>query len=365
VTANNQRVLRYLPWLGLGLLLLLLPRVDFREAWQLMQAVPPNCALSAITAYSFNVLLKAVRWHRMLRHQGTPITWHVSLAAFLSGAFYGMLTIGRLGELLRAETLTQHNQSRTAALANSLADRLLDAAFLLLVALGCLGLLQFDVAWVGGRGLAGAGLAGAGLAGAALAVCMIRARRTLARGPSDAISPPPLHTLEPNPEESSAAPARPRATARLLGLFTRFVQTLVGVLVGPGRMETLAWTACSWAAYFWAIRALARGLALHAPNLALVYGTALGTASAAVPISFQGLGTREAVLAATLAPYGVSTTQAVTLSLTSLALFYVVVLPVGGAGVLWHQRQRAASLRAIQESTPVAPASQHTGQTGR
>jgi glycosyltransferase 2 family protein len=301
VNRTLRTLRRVSPLLGLLLLLLLLPHLDFREAWERTQAIPLQTAIAAVAAYMVNVLLKALRWHRMLRRQGIPIPWNVSCAAFLNGAFYGMLTIGRIGELMRSEALLKYSQSKAEAFANSLADRVLDAAFLLLVAALC------SVSMARGWGYTYACAAGSVvLTGLAIAVYRSWRQPVLDR--------------------------KPTATGRFLGTVTR-------VLLGPGAAESIAWTVLSWSAYCAAVCLLAAGLGLNAPPAAIVRATAIGAAASALPISFQGLGTREAVFAATLAPYGVLTSQALTLSLVTLVLFYVVVLPLGGLGVFARHRQ--------------------------
>jgi uncharacterized protein (TIRG00374 family) len=313
----TERLVRFAPLVGIALLALLLRHLDFREAWRATQAIPANSALLACGAYTLNAFLKALRWHRMLQHQRAHIPVHVSFAAFMSGAFYGMLTIGRLGELLRAEALMQHGQTKANAFANAIADRILDAAFLLVVAAACSALMLPSA-----------------LASSILALLVVGWGGLVWRQRS-----PSRQRIDGSNGAASQSTA-PTFSARVRRATSNLVEGLRRILFGPGASETLLWTALSWSAYFLAIRTLAAGLGIHAPLEAIVRAIALGTAAAALPISFQGLGTREAALTATLAPYGVSTTQALTLSLLSLLLFYVVLLPLGGAGVVWRQWQR-------------------------
>lgn len=324
MTRTLERLRRFAPLVGIVLLALLLRHLDFREAWRATQALPITATLLACGAYTLNAILKALRWHRMLRHQHVAISTRVSFAAFMTGVFYGMLTIGRIGELLRSEVLIEHGQNKTQALANAIADRVLDAVFLLAVAAGC-SMAMLPSAWIGYALLASLLL---GLC----ALLWVRHESTKANA----------HSLR----TPSTAMTGGSLTRRMLHAGWRFGAALLRILFGPGIVETLLWTAASWSAYFWAIRALALGLGIDAPTLAVVRAIALGTASAALPISFQGLGTREAMLTATLVPYGVSTTQALTLSLLSLMLFYVVLLPLGAVGIVARQLQRAEPSRA-------------------
>ncbi|HEX2731544.1 MAG TPA: lysylphosphatidylglycerol synthase transmembrane domain-containing protein [Polyangiaceae bacterium] len=313
---------RLRPWLrvlGALCLLLLIPHIDLRHSLQLVRALPALPVVLASVAYAANVLLKAWRWHRMQRRQGTPIRWTESLAAFLSGAMYGMLTIGRVGELMRAEVLVRHGQPRVTALTNSIADRILDALFLLATAAisSTLMLPNTERAYLLGLGLFALGFVGLWLA---------RWRNTR---PQPASS---LVTDTPDPMTS--------LWKRSLRAADALVGTLLRVLTGDGALEALLWTAISWFGYFVAVALLASALGLHAPFLALVGSTAIGSAAAALPISFQGIGTRETAYAAALAPHGISTTDAITLSVVTLALLYSVVLPLGAVGLLLERNQR-------------------------
>lgn len=324
MTRTIERLRRFAPLVGIVLLALLLRHLDFREAWRATQAIPITATLLACGAYTLNATLKALRWHRMLRHQHVAILPRASFAAFMTGAFYGMLTIGRIGELLRSEVLTEHGQSKTQALANAIADRIIDAVFLLVVAAGS-SIAMLPNAWSGY----------ALLSALLLGLCaLLWARRESTDSSARHLSP------------ASIAMTGGSLMRRALHSVRRFGAALLRVLFGPGIVETLLWTVASWSAYFWAIRALALGLGIDAPMLAVVRAIALGTASAALPISFQGLGAREAMLTAALVPYGVSTTQALTLSLLSLVLFYVVLLPLGAVGIVARQLQRTEASRA-------------------
>jgi uncharacterized membrane protein YbhN (UPF0104 family) len=110
---------------------------------------------------------------------------------------------------------------------------------------------------------------------------------------------------------------------------------------GLGALETLLVTALSWLCYCGTVAWLAQGLGLSVPLSGIAFATALSALGAALPISFQGVGTRDGIFALLLAPHGVGTTGAVTLSLSLLALFYAVTLPIGALGLLWRRAQRA------------------------
>jgi uncharacterized membrane protein YbhN (UPF0104 family) len=318
---------RYSPLIGVLLLVLLATQVDFREAWSLARAIPLSALPAAAAAYAANVILKAYRWHRMVREQGIRIPLSVSVAAFLSGALYGMLTIGRLGELLRVEALVEHSRSKGRALASCVADRLLDVAFLgtaagvaAVVALGYP--LREALIWFS---VAGLGIVALG--------ALFRASRGSEQ--SSPTHPWGLWLVQ--------HAAKWPFLSRILGGSRDLVVGVLELLFGFGVFEALLWTAVSWFGYFWSVHLLGAALGLHVPFLATVAASAVGAASAALPISFQGIGTREIAFAVVMAPYGVNTTQAMTLSVVTLSLLYVVTLPLGACGIWLRRRQTAAS----------------------
>jgi uncharacterized protein (TIRG00374 family) len=328
-----EKLRRYSPLLGVLLLVLLGTQVDFREAWRLAQAIPLSALPAAAAAYAANVILKAYRWHRMVREQGIRIPLSVSVAAFLSGALYGMLTIGRLGELMRVEALVEHSRSKGRALASCIADRLLDVAFLgfaagvaAVVALGYP--LRQALVWFA---VAGIGIVALG--------AWFRTSRGLGQG----------NSTHPWGLWVAQYTANKPRLSRILGGSRDLVVGVLELLFGFGVFEAALWTAVSWFGYFWSVHLLGAALGLHVPFLATVAASAVGAASAALPISFQGIGTREIAFAVVMAPYGVSTTQAMTLSVVTLSLLYVVTLPLGACGIWLRRRQTHAAMRPSVE----------------
>ena len=114
---------KYLPWLGLLLLGWLLSRFDLRALGRAFASVSAGAALSALGLFSANILLKSFRWQRMLSAQRLHLPMPVAVAAFLSSQFYGQVTLGRVGELYRAEALIERGVPLGIALSSSVYDR--------------------------------------------------------------------------------------------------------------------------------------------------------------------------------------------------------------------------------------------------
>lgn len=321
---------RYSVLIGVVILVVIATRVNFDQASTMVRSLPASAIGIAGLAYGVNVLIKAFRWHRMVRQLQIPVAMGVSVSAFLSGALYGMLTVGRLGELARVEALLDKCPSRARALAACIVDRLLDVMFLGVVAL------------VGSAAALGPALTALGLVASALGLWLLRfladtlrARRAAAAA-NAAVS------------TNHAGPPLPAANKWLANKWVSKILTGSAELVivtaemtaSVHVFENVFWTALSWSGYFAAVAALTAGLGCDVPWVASVTVSSVAAISAALPISFQGVGTREAAFALAFAPFGMSVTQAVTLSFSLLALFYVITVPMGLVGVVWRRSQQ-------------------------
>lgn len=320
---------RYSVLIGIVILGVIVARVNFDEAATMVRRLPASAIGIAGLAYGVNVLIKAFRWHRMVRQLQIPVAMGVSVSAFLSGALYGMLTVGRLGELLRVEALLDKCPSRARALATCIVDRLLDVLFLGVVAL------------VGSAAALGLPLTIAGLVATAIGLWGLRRISDLLRARRSAKA------------ASSAAdePAKPKWlsnkwVSKLVLGSTELMFVTSDMVTTVHAFENVFWTALSWSGYFAAVIALTSGLGCDVPWFATIAVAAVAAISAALPISFQGVGTREAAFALAFAPYGMTVTQAVTLSFSLLALFYVVTVPMGVVGVVWRRSQQKAEAAA-------------------
>jgi len=92
--------------------------------------------------FPFFVLLKAVRWHILLKGQGIEYSLMSCFLVYLSSNYLGVLTPGRVGELSKIIYLKQDKHlSYTRGFSNVLADRLFDIFIMVLFA--CIGIFFF------------------------------------------------------------------------------------------------------------------------------------------------------------------------------------------------------------------------------
>ncbi len=125
-----KETLRYfVPLLGSSVVLIVLLRqIDGRKIlWAAQHFNPWVLALVILLGPPF-VLLKAFKWHLLLRVAIPEASYRLALRSFLLGMTASLITPGRLGELARAACFPG---KRTPVLALTLMDKLIDVTVLL------------------------------------------------------------------------------------------------------------------------------------------------------------------------------------------------------------------------------------------
>lgn len=308
---------RVMPLLGFVFLAWVLSRLDLRAIGHACAHLSPRAAALCALLFSLNLVVKVLRWQRMLVAQGLALPLPIAAAAFLNGQFYGQVTLGRVGELYRAEALVERGVALGEAISSSIYDRLLDVALvtLLAAALGGLVLGRPDVApWALGVVVLGA-----------IGVWLF-----VGKAPAAAL------------EASGASGAAGMQPWGRLWVFARGLRDGMRVLLRPATcVEMSAWTLLAWVGYFAAPIALARGLDIDASVTLLVASSSLAALSALLPITVSGLGAREVIFIQALSIEGVAPERAVALSLVHLAIMTACVLVLGLGGMLWRRAQRS------------------------
>lgn len=309
---------RLLPLLGLVLLALVLSRIDRAQMGAALSHVSVGVLLLSAASFSLNNFIKAFRWHRMLLAQGLQLPPQVTLAAFLAGIFYGLVTLGRVGELYRAEALMERGASAGVALASGILDRLLDVFVVLLVAavLGAFVLGNVQVAAIA---------LGLMIAGGAATWLFLTA----------------LGAPEPSPRVTALFDAMTRV--RFLRAWHEFGRDLakgMHPMARPRRLaEAMLWTLLGWFFYFEALFILADGLKIEVSRAVLTGTAAFAALSSLLPITVSGLGAREVIYIAVLQRYGIENEPAVAMSLLHLLVMTICAAFFGLLGAFWRSRQ--------------------------
>jgi uncharacterized protein (TIRG00374 family) len=311
---------KLLPLLGLVLLGVVLSQLDRAQMAAALDHVSLEVLGLAFVTFSLNNFIKAFRWHRMLVAQGLPLPPKVTLAAFLAGAFYGLVTLGRVGELYRAEALIERGASVGVAMASSVLDRLLDV-FVVLLLSAVLGALVLGNAQV-----------------AAIALALM-----LAGGMATWLFLAELGAPEPSPRVAALfyALGRVPVVARSQR-FVRDLATGMHPMAQPKRLaEALLWTVIGWTLYFETLFVLADGLKIAVSRAVLTGTGAFAALSSLLPITVSGLGARELIYIGVLHEYGIENEPAVAMSLLHLLVMTTSATVFGVLGAFWRSRQRA------------------------
>lgn len=318
---------KLLPLLGLLLLAWVLSRFDLDALASAFGRVSARAVAFAALLFSANLVLKSFRWQRMLVVQNLHLPTPVAVAAFFSSQFYGQVTLGRLGELYRAEALIERGVPLGMALSSSLYDRLLDLALVLLVAavLGASVFGDWRLATWAGTSL---------VALMAIGIAVLRAR-ALARIPVVA-------------RLRAFIDAR-NGTPGVLGMAASLAAGLGPLLRPAFLLEAMLWTLVAWFGYFASLWCVAVGMGLAVTPVLLTAGAAFGALSALLPVTISGIGAREVIFMHVLALERIPGEQAVVLSLLHLSIMMGVAIVLGLCGVLArHQQQRAGLLPQVE-----------------
>jgi uncharacterized protein (TIRG00374 family) len=280
--------------------------VDLGAAWAIIQTANPAWLVLALVCMSTDVLLRAVRWQRLIlpiqRVRFMPI-----LGYLLVGYLANNVLPARLGELVRSHYLGDRERiSRASTLGTVVVERVVDIA--VLVAIAAVAILVLNVRGVVASAVL-VGLAVTGLLVVALAIG-IAAHRLPGAGRAAAV-------LERWPSAAGAA------------------RKLRAGLAVAGRPRTLAealvLSVAAWGATVVAFAAIGQAIGLHllvGEASLLAAGIALATA---IPSGPGYLGTYELAAVKIAEALGRSSEQALALALLAHATV-LVLTSVAGAG---------------------------------
>ncbi len=289
-TGYHEWVLRLLKIGGVVLFIWILSRID-RSALllHLRNAEPIGIAASFLGLFLMYTL-KAARWHVLVRTTGLTPSWMDSWHLFNIGIFLGAITPASMGEMGRAAYLRRMGLHTGTALAIPFIDRIADV--IIMGAVGVWGVwLLFGWQW---------SLLAASAGMIVLATILFLWQRAT-------------------------------------GLRAKEWLAFIGILSQPSSlMSIFFWTVLSWIAYFGWTFLLAGSIDINVSPPVLMAALTLTGILVFIPIAPSGLGTREAALITFLTPYGVPSTQTVTLSLLMFTSIILSVLP----GALYWLRNR-------------------------
>lgn len=274
--------------------------------------------------------VKVLRWNVLLRARGIVFPMRRAWSSFLASSYVGMLTPGRVGDVLRVEYL-RHDKGVPYAegLASVVMDRLCD--LYVLAAFVALAIVRFRTI----------------VAGQLAVVTWITMGLTVLG---------PLLFLIPGLAERVAA----RVYSRLVkgpGAETGFTQFLAAM---RGSIGSVMWAAIPLTVFGffinfaqgWLIaRALGMTISVYDVGCLLAIASLLGL----LPISVSGLGVRELLYSLVFPVLGYTAANGVGFGLVVFAVLYLFIVLLGFIG--WQIAPPPIGLPPRGEGTPVGPGS--------
>ncbi|WP_437526001.1 lysylphosphatidylglycerol synthase transmembrane domain-containing protein [Sorangium sp. So ce726] len=294
--------------IGPLLLVLVVMRMDDRDA--VLGAVVSASAGPLALAAALNVLnihLKVVRWDALLRARGIVYPLRRAWSAYATSLYVGMLTPGRVGDLLRIRYL-RHDLGVPYAegLATVVMDRLCDlyvlAAFVAVGVARYSAVIAGRLAWLTWGGIALTVLAPLVLLIPGLAERLLLAfSRKLAKDPSENAEP---------------------------GAASRFLVAL-RAHVGRGLLFTLPVTVATFVVNFAQGYLIARALGVPLSLFDVTCLLAIANLLGLLPISIAGVGVREFFFSLVFPSLGFTAEHGVSFGLLVFAVIYLIVVAVG------------------------------------
>jgi glycosyltransferase 2 family protein len=255
--------------------------------------------LMSLTLYPIYVGFKAWRWNMLMRELGMRApSLGYSMLVYMIGLFLGSATPGQSGDFIKAWYVCEHGQSLAPALFSILLDRLFD--FLIMAVLGLLGVITFlqifPLQMQGPVLIMTIGFS-------ALIVLIVPV--LMARQPRERLM---MSAQRLAPRLLRSALERWRNQLAGLDLHLVFIAKLLVATLGSATLTMLR----LWLLFY--------ALRIDIPIFALISSVALISILGVLPISFSGIGIRDAILIAVLAIYGYGPETALSVS----ALFLLV-----------------------------------------
>jgi glycosyltransferase 2 family protein len=294
---NKTFLHRILPLVGVAILGILIYKIGLGAAIRAFSELDPKVLLMLPPLIAMSVTVQTLKWHMILRHQDVAVPFGLLFKLNLAGIFYGAITPGRAGVLVKARLLADYSSNPLSQLGASVViDKLLE----LMVLAGFASVGSVIVARMYGPKVFVAALVMLALL-AALSLVLFR------KGAGESI----LKLMF----SGGASAGRVASFKRVLDNFYAGVPGRAAFIVVP-----LALTVCVWLMLWTQTFIVSRALAIDVPYGTFIVIVAVAALISLIPITVNGIGTRDASLVAMLAVFGVAPEQALAMSLVGMLI---------------------------------------------
>jgi hypothetical protein len=321
-----EKIKKLLPFIGIALFVYLLIKLDINEIFKQFLGASKIYLIIALIFSLFYLFFQTLKWHVLAKKQKIPILFRESFKIDLISNFYGLVTPGKLGAVIRAEYLKKYS-SIGKGLSNFVVDKILDliSLFFLVLLFGFF-VLKEKLEWVTGLTLI-----------YSILVFLLFVVTFL---------------FFYNKEKSRSLlkivykkliPQKMKEKAR--GTFNSFYEDLPkkGSLLGIFILNLITWIMCYTVVYF-----VALSLGINIKFIYFIGIYPIATIIAQIPITISGLGTREVTLIALFGLFGIEAVKVFSMSIT--ALFIMAIFPALIAIPLILRGERKNGIHKIKES---------------
>jgi len=290
---------------GVALFIVILAKVDRRQVWNAYRSIDLASAALGVILLFLLTLLKSLRWRRIVGVQNVRVPLWMAFRVYAASLYLGVVTPGHIGDLAKSFYLTGRGMPVGKAVFSSVADRLFDVVFLVVVGYGSLllfpGIFRNQLL-----------MSSLVLVLVASAVAALSWRRDLLMRF--------VRACMPGKGGSGIGASLARGIDESIGEF--------GLLSGGTLAAASALTIAAWLCHYLFFIIFAGALGLGAPVSLLVVSVSIAVFVSLVPVSISGLGTRDLVLILVFARAGLSKEAAVAFSF-SFILVYILQGLVG------------------------------------
>ena len=302
-----MKIKKILPFFGLIIFVYLIYRIGIYDLIRTLKGANITYLLIGILTTPIFILPLAFKWYMILKKQNFDLSFLYVLKVYYIGAFYGFITPGRVGSLMRALYLKKKTKKGLVECSSGIiVERILDLFVIFLFAfLGALILLK------GNLNLSYAMIISFLIFAGLIFIFMRRSRGMFILGLV-------YNYLFPKSIKDKADNS--------LNIFYNSLPKLRKLI------PVLFVSFMTWISLYFQTYIFAWAFSINVPFYVFVAFAAIGTIIATIPISVAGLGTRELTLITLFSLYNVTPEAVVSMSLSS---FFLIGLIEGLVGLIF------------------------------
>ncbi len=305
---------KLLPITGIILLVYILWRFNVEKILGVFSSIDPFYAALCFLSMPLLLVVVNIEWQVILKHQNIQVSFAYSLKNFFIGYFYGFSTPGGFGNYLRALYLREEsNAPLPKCLSNIITFHIIDLMTLFIISsIGGLFLLgQYPYLFI---------------LSLLLLVTIITIFVFFFR------------------QKKSKQLFNRLLKTQVFQIIQRYMDDPIETFYEDlpsfkNLLLPVLISFISWIVLFSELYLIAQLFDIHIPYLTMFFILAIAAAIAAIPVSFYGLGTRDATLVALLSLYAVSPANSISFSLFWFTIFWVTPSIIGAfITLLEHQK---------------------------